>query len=207
MTLLFCAKGFDEPMWREALAREAPERPVIGPKDESRFGEVRHALVWKPGAGLLARLPKLEVIVNLGAGVDAILADQTVPPHIPILRAVDPNITMRMTEWVVLQVLFQHRQMAAYQAQQRGKIWRDLPQKPASAVNVGVLGIGALGESAGSALAMMGFQVAGWSRTAEIRRPLRDVPWCGWPRRPARAHGLAGLPPAADDRNNGCAEL
>ena len=155
----------DRPAWLAAINAQAPDQPVIGASDEARFSEVRYAWVWKPPAGLLARLPKLEVIVNLGAGVDAILADGSVPTHIPILRAVDPNITVRMTEWVVLQVLHHHRQMPAYAAQQQARLWRDLPQKAASAVTVGVMGMGVLGQSAARALKELGFQVTGWSRT------------------------------------------
>ncbi len=115
----------------------------------------------------LGSCPSLEVIVNLGAGVDAILADPTVPAHIPILRSVDPNIVGRMVEWVVLQTLYHFRQMPAYQAQQREKRWRDLPQKAASAATVGLMGAGVLGQSAAKVLMALGFNVVGWSRHAK----------------------------------------
>lgn len=158
----------DRAAWLAAVKAQAPRLEVIGLADTDRFSEVRHAWVWKPPAGVLGLLPRLEVIVNLGAGVDAILADATVPKHIPILRAVDPNINMRMTEWVVLQVLYHHRQMPAFLAQQKQRVWRDLPQKAASALTVGIMGMGVLGQSAARALTGLGFNVIGWSRTGAL---------------------------------------
>ena len=181
MTILVDVTGWELAAWLAAIRDQAPERAVITASDVASFQNVRYAWVWKPPAGLLAKLPNLEVIVNLGAGVDAILADATIPRHIPIIRAMDPNITMRMTEWVVLQVLFQHRQMPAYLAQQRQCIWRELPQLAASALTVGVMGAGVLGQRAAGILGSLGFEVIGWSRTQK--------PGLGFPVQ----HGQAGL--------------
>jgi len=165
MTILLHVTGMDRAAWLAAIKAQAPRLEVISAADTDRFAEIRRAWVWKPPAGLLGQLPNLELIINLAAGVDAILADATVPKHLPILRAVDPNITMRMTEWVVLQVLFHHRQMPAFMDQQKQRVWRELPQKAASALTVGILGMGVLGQSAARALAGLGFKVIGWSRT------------------------------------------
>lgn len=167
MTILLYATGWDVSLWRAAIKMLAPGLSVVTADEPDRFAEVRYAWVWKPPAGLLAQLPNLEVIVNLGAGVDAILGDATIPPQIPIIRALDPNITMRMTEWVALQVLYHHRQMPAYLAQQRARIWQDLPQKAASALTVGIMGAGTLGQSAARILQLLGFNILGWSRTAK----------------------------------------
>src|SRR3954463_13357917 len=41
--------------------------------------EVCYAAVWKPGRGELAAFPNLRVMFNLGAGVDALTADATLP--------------------------------------------------------------------------------------------------------------------------------
>ncbi len=166
MTILLHASSDNAP-WLAALKRQAPPRSVVTASDAEYFGAVRYAMVWKPPAGLLARLPNLEVIVNLGAGVDAILADATVPKQIPIIRAVDPNITARMTEWVVLQTLYHFRQMPAYLAQQRHRLWRELPQTDASSATVGLMGLGVLGQAAAKVLRALGFKVIGWSRTAK----------------------------------------
>jgi glyoxylate/hydroxypyruvate reductase A len=126
--------------------------------------DVAYAGVWKPPPGLLAQFPNLRVIFSLGAGVDALTGDATLPP-VPLVRIVDADLTMRMTEYVVLHVLMMHRQQRRYDAQQRQRLWRELPQPAAHEVAVGVMGLGVLGGAAAKALACLGFRVAGWSRT------------------------------------------
>ena len=80
-------------------------------------------------------------------------------------RVAHPDLTMRVTEYVVLHVLMHHRRQRLYDAQQRERLWRVHDQPAASEVAVGVMGLGVIGREAAAALARLGFQVAGWSRT------------------------------------------
>src|SRR5437899_11137977 len=105
---------------------------------------------------------------SLGVGVDYIFADPGLP-DVPIVRIVDPDLTMRMTEYVVLHVLAYHRRQRLYDVQQRERVWHEHAQPPASAVAVGVMGLGVLGAAAAGAPASLGFRVGGWSRTAKTR--------------------------------------
>jgi glyoxylate/hydroxypyruvate reductase A len=157
-------------LWLAELRKHIPELemrifPELGnPKD------IDAALVWKPQPGLLASLPNLKMIASLGAGVDHLLEDATLPRHVPIVRLIDPYMTEAMSEYVLTQVLRLHRQDFAYRAQQRERVWRELPQLNASERRVGVLGLGELGSDAARKLAVLGFKVAGWSRR-ERRSP------------------------------------
>ena len=47
--------------------------------------------------GLFARFAHLKVIFSLGAGVDHLVADPRLP-DVPVVRIVDADLTMRMTE-------------------------------------------------------------------------------------------------------------
>ena len=65
------------------------------PDDAIDPGSVRYAAVWKPKPGMLGDFPKLEAIFNLGAGVDAVVADLTLPqvPLVPTGGVVaDPGL-------------------------------------------------------------------------------------------------------------------
>ncbi|MCP4328661.1 MAG: glyoxylate/hydroxypyruvate reductase A [Alphaproteobacteria bacterium] len=151
--------------WRDELGRHVPDLdlrvwPEIGDKDD-----IDYALVWRPEIGLLRSLPKLKAILSLGAGVDHIFRDPDLPPGVPIARIVDPNLTARMTEYVLLYVLRYHRQVPTYEAFQADRIWRMLDQPAAGERPVGIMGLGELGADAGRQLADLGFDVAGWSRT------------------------------------------
>jgi glyoxylate/hydroxypyruvate reductase A len=71
-----------------------------------------------------------------------------------------------MSEYVVLHCLMHLRQQRRYDAQQRQKVWGEEQHPPAARdVRVGVMGLGVLGADAARKLAIMGFDVAGWSRS------------------------------------------
>jgi glyoxylate/hydroxypyruvate reductase A len=124
--------------------------------------EIRYAAVWKPTRGALSAFPNLRVIFNLGAGVDALVADPNLP-KIPLVRVVIDDLSKRMTEYVVLQVLMHHRQQLYLWDCQRQKRWAPKAQWAASAIHVGIMGLGALGTDAALALKTLGFKVSGWS--------------------------------------------
>ena len=126
--------------------------------------EVHYAAVWKPAQGELAAFPNLRVIFNLGAGVDALMADSSLP-KVPLVRVAVADLTDRMAEYVVLHVLMHHRQELYLRACQREKRWKPRFQWPASAISVGIMGLGTLGTNAAEVLRRLGFRVSGWSRS------------------------------------------
>ena len=163
--ILLAITGWDPQEWDARFRALAQDREIrLWPDRIGDPGEIAYACVWKQPPGLMAQFANLRVIFSLGAGVDALTADTTLPA-VPLVRIVDPDLTMRMTEYVVLHVLMIHRQQRAYDAQQRQRIWNELPQPAAHEVAVGVMGLGVLGGAAAAALARLGFRVAGWSRT------------------------------------------
>jgi glyoxylate/hydroxypyruvate reductase A len=167
VSLLFAAPGWDEGPWLKRFAALLPGRALVTPEKLVDRAAVRYAIVWRHPRGLLAELPQLEAIFSLGAGVDHILSDPRLP-DVPIARVVDPDLTARMSEWVVLHCLMHLRQARRYERQQRERIWDDDDDQPAAAdLRVGVLGLGELGRDAALKLAALGFQVAAWSASAK----------------------------------------
>ena len=169
MSLLLAIKGAGENWapgpWKTRFAERLPGRGVLAPDEAlASPAAVRYAAVWKPEPGLLARFPRLEVIFNLGAGVDALLQDTTLPA-VPIVRVVNEDLTKRMTEYVVMHTLMHHRQHVRLAKAQQDKRWDTPDQWAAGALRVGLLGLGELGRDAAEVLVRIGFQVAGWSRT------------------------------------------
>ncbi len=139
-------------------------RVLLLPDAEFDPAEIHYAAVWKPGQGELAAFPNLRVIFNLGAGVDALTADSSLP-KVPLVRVAVGDLTYRMTEYVVLHVLMHHRQEPYLRACQRERRWQPKFQWPASAISVGIMGLGTLGSEAADALRRLGFRVSGWSRS------------------------------------------
>lgn len=165
MTILLAATGMDTPVWVARLRQALPDKPVVVPGDIFDRRAVHYAVTWKHPPGSLGGLPNLEAIFSLGAGVDHVMTDARLP-DVPVLRVVDPDLTNRMSEYVVLHCLRILRQADWYRARQAERLWDDdLEQPAAKDVRVGLLGLGVLGQDAARKLAVMGFDVAGWSRS------------------------------------------
>ncbi|PTW62693.1 glyoxylate/hydroxypyruvate reductase A [Breoghania corrubedonensis] len=165
MALLIAVHGWDSESWSSRFSNLLPGHDVrCHPETTGNPAEIRYLLAWKPDSDLLASLTNLEVIFSLGAGVDHLLQTPDLP-DVPIVRIVDPDLTMRMSEWIVLQVLLHHRKHRTYHAQQHQRLWQPHDQPAASAVRVGIMGLGVLGRDAATHLSRLGFQVAGWSRS------------------------------------------
>jgi glyoxylate/hydroxypyruvate reductase A len=151
-----------------ALAGAFAGRTVLRASDPAAdLSEARYAVIWRPDPMLFERAPKLEVLFSGGAGVDYILAMPSLP-NIPVVRFVDESLTVRMSEWTVLQALSHLRQVPAYLKQQRNRVWKELSQPEAKELTVGVMGLGVLGLDTVSKLKVMGFNVVGWSRSRKV---------------------------------------
>jgi glyoxylate/hydroxypyruvate reductase A len=165
MTLLIASGPIKRGGFADGLREINPTLDVRVWPNAGDIADIRYALVWKPPEGMLATLTNLEVIFSIGAGVDHLLT-QSGLPDVPLVRFVDPNLTMRMSEYVCLHVLTHHRRMQDYaELQARGE-WKEFwPQPGANEVRVGIMGLGVLGLDAVEKLTMLGYDVAGWSRS------------------------------------------
>jgi glyoxylate/hydroxypyruvate reductase len=142
-----------------------PDRKIVTLGEPFDRRDVDYVAAWRHPPGSLAGLPNLAAIFSLGAGVDHLIGDPRLP-DVPIVRVVDADLTERMSEYVVLHCLMHLRQQRRYDAQQREKLWLEESHPPAARdVRVGVMGLGVLGSDAAQKLKVMGFDVAGWSRS------------------------------------------
>lgn len=177
--ILLAMTGYNSRQWYEILSRE---REVVTEPSGANDPSINYAVVWKQHPNLLSKLPNLRVIFSVGAGVDHILSDPTLP-DVPIVRVVADNLTQHMTDYVLWRVLDHHRQGMLYRAQQKRRVWREPSQRPANDVSVGIMGFGELGRAAARPLLAAGFQVNGWSRREQT---MTDV---------TTFHGEKGLTP------------
>jgi len=114
-------------------------------------------------------------VVNLGAGVDSLVGREDLPP-VPIARLNDPGMVQLMTSYVVFAVTRYARDIHHFERAQRRGVWEYRHPRALDQIRVGVLGLGELGGPAAVALAGMGYDVTGWSRS-EKRLP--GVRWQG----------------------------
>jgi glyoxylate/hydroxypyruvate reductase A len=181
--LLFSSRLDDPVAWSAALRAAMPELDIRVSPELGDPADIETALVWKAPPGELAALPNLKLVTNLGAGVDPILADPTIPPHIPVARLGDAVMAQMMAQFVTMCVLRHYRDLACYERQQRERRWHYELPRASYECRVGVMGIGLLGGAAARMLSSIGFPVAGWGRSPRAIEGVETY------------HGPAGLAP------------
>ena len=129
------------------------------------------AIVWKPPRELLA-LRGLRAVFNLGAGVDAILAQErehpgSLPPDALLVRLEDSGMAEQMSEYATHAVLRYQRRFDEYALAQAERAWKVLAPHPRDTFTVGVLGVGVLGAEVARSVASLGVPVRGFSRSAK----------------------------------------
>ncbi|UGV27757.1 glyoxylate/hydroxypyruvate reductase A [Rhodopseudomonas boonkerdii] len=129
--------------------------------------DVQMAIGWHPPPDAFDHYPNLKAVCSIAAGADSLLHCPSMRDGIDIVRVVEPAQAEMMSGFVAWHAISHQRQMGVYRQQQRDKIWQRQPQRRAADVPVGILGYGAIGARVASDLAMLGFPVKVWSRTAK----------------------------------------
>lgn len=173
MSFLYLSGANRGAVWRREFAEALPDIPFFTSVDQvDDLASVRYLAAWTLSDGLIARLPNLEVIFSVGAGVDQ-LDLSIVPPEIVVVRMIAPGIREMIREYVSMAVLSLHRELPQYLQQQRAEDWRPMAPRCAADIRVGLLGLGDLGKGVLSALASWGYQLSGWSRTRKTLTGVR----------------------------------
>lgn len=153
----------DAAAWRNALERRLTGAEVF--TSDQEVDDIDYLAVWKPPAELLERHAGVRGIVNLGAGVDALLNNPGLPADVPIVKLRDAGMGDLIADYCLYGLLHFQRDFDRYRAQQRHAEWREHTVIDKADWAVGVLGLGAIGNRVATRLAEAGFPVHGWSRS------------------------------------------
>ncbi|SEK52077.1 2-hydroxyacid dehydrogenase [Pacificibacter marinus] len=123
-------------------------------------------IVYAPNPSLTDFTPftRTKAVLSLWAGVETIVSNTTLTQ--PLCRMVDDGLQLGMTEWVVGHVMRHHLGMDRHIHGLRG-VWDQTTPPLARDRHITILGLGMLGAAAAQALAQLGFNVTGWSRSAK----------------------------------------
>ena len=164
INVLFAAADADWPIYRHALADAFDAAGLDCALSRDLPADRVDYIVYAPSSAVQDFTPftRLRAVLSLWAGVERIVGNDTL--RVPLTRMVDHGLTQGMTEWVVGHVLRHHLGMDAHITGQDGT-WRKSVPPLAQDRSVAMLGLGALGQAAARALAGLGFDVTGWSRS------------------------------------------
>ncbi|MAX32512.1 MAG: glyoxylate/hydroxypyruvate reductase A [Halomonadaceae bacterium] len=155
----------DAEQWQAAIAKALPKAKVM--TSDAALAERQNAdflVAWQPPGWLFEEQQALKGIINLGAGVDALLDNPALPTDIPIVKLRDAGMASPMIDYVRYGVLHFQRDFDHYARQQTNRQWLEQPVTPKAEWGIGVLGLGAIGARVAQALTADGFPVHGWSR-------------------------------------------
>ena len=164
MSILYRSDAPRAAAWSQYFAERAPDLDFRVWPDAGKLREVEYLIAWQVPADFIAQMPNLKVLFSSGAGIDHVDLS-AVPPHVPLVRMVEPGIINGMVEYVSLAVLALHRDFFDYVAQKAARSWHPLEVPPASARSIGVMGLGSLGCAVLERLASYGFRLRGWNRS------------------------------------------
>lgn len=147
--------------WIKAFQQNDPSLDVVTPLVAHEKEAVTMALTWKAPAGSFEGYGQLKVIGSLGAGVDHLFADASLPSDVQLTRVVDEKLSGDMQEFVLALCLNNIKNLHTYAGTSTS--WQPLPYQRVADVSVGILGFGTLGQAVGQRLSSLGFTVSGWS--------------------------------------------
>jgi glyoxylate/hydroxypyruvate reductase A len=156
--------------WSERVQAALPEADVIT-RDSGRTAIDEHAtpadyaLVWRPHPSFFAEQTQLKAIFNLGAGIDALAAMPEFPRAVPLIRLEDAGMAGPMAQYALAVVLRHAYRFDEYMRRQAERQW--VPRRPRAPgeLEVGVLGLGAIGGVIARTIAGHGFRVRGYARS------------------------------------------
>lgn len=165
MSLLLVSKKRNLKPYKEALLELDPNLDIEIWPGISNSEQVQFAVAWRHPANLFEKFPNLKVISSLGAGVDHLLSDDTIPETIQFTRIVASSLSGQMADYVLTAVLNIIRKTDHYISQQRKGVWKPLESLKKSDISIGVMGLGEIGTEVADKLVRNGFIVNGWSKS------------------------------------------
>jgi len=165
MKLIFAAPELDPSSWLPAIQAAIPdaELQVYGSEPEDYNAD--YALVWLPPAGFFGSQPQLKAIINLGAGVDKLLAQPDFPDDVPLLKLRDAGMGPVILDYVRYGLLHFGRGFDRYRADQTQRQWQPLEWPNPYERKIVVLGTGAIGQTVAKGLVSDGYAVRSWGRS------------------------------------------
>ncbi len=134
------------------------------------IGGAQVLLGWKFPPGLLARGEQLSWVHKVSAGVDDLISDAGLLPHVVVTRSDGALIAPRMVEYVLGAMFAIVQRFPLAWSQQRARHWQSFPVGMARGRTVGIAGLGDIGAAIARAVKANGMRAVGW------RRSRRDTP-------------------------------
>ncbi len=160
-----------QPQWltdqdlREQLLAIDPEADIRCGDAPGNLDEIDMLTTSTYLKGEALRYPNLKLVQKTGAGVDAIMADESLPQSVQVTRLRTDTSGQEMAEFALAYVLQEQRHIRQYQINQSKNLWQAYAPRRARETTIAVLGLGRIGQLVVNKFLSCDFEVIGWSRS------------------------------------------
>jgi len=155
----------DIDQWLKILKKKLPKERIVKFSNlkKTDYKKTDVAIVANPNPKEVKKLVNLKWIQSVWVGVEK-LVESFKGDRVKIVRLIDPEMNRTMAEAVLSWVLYLHRDMHFYQAQQNKRVWKESDYIKPSKKVVSFIGLGQLGAASAAKLIQNNFNVYGWSK-------------------------------------------
>lgn len=162
MSLAFIAPQRNLSAWKTKIQQKLPQLPIFTYPDIPHPEEIKYVLSWYHPQGIFASYPNLQWISSLGAGVEHILEDTTLPESVLITRIAGKKLSTDMARYVTKAILnYQQRSIYLLANQQQQKWKEPTFQEP----TIGLLGFGQMGKKVTEVLQALAYDIVAYSNS------------------------------------------
>ena len=165
MKILFYNPWPNQNKWILSIKKKFVGYQIYTLKDKFKFEDIECAIIWNLPDNIFKKLSRLKIIFSLGAGVDHILK---LPSYkdTPIFRIKDTNMSKRMFNHILSQVLYYQLKLKKFE---NGKIKKKWLEEEETLLNqqitIGILGAGFLGNEVGKNLKKLNYNIIGYKNS------------------------------------------
>ena len=127
-----------------------------------------------PRERLRERAPRLKWIQTTGAGLDAILPLDWLPPGITLTNNRGAH-GEKAEDSCTMALLVIHTRLAEMMANQRNHVWKQILSAPIAGLTAVIIGFGDLGQGAGRAASKLGLRVIAVTRSGKAGPPADEA--------------------------------
>jgi glyoxylate/hydroxypyruvate reductase A len=171
-TIALMSQRFSLAMLQPLIETRLPQATVLDWR-EPAANQADVVVCWDPPVGVWRDFRRVGLIHSVGAGVNFIVTDPTLP-QVPVCRIANPDLVRQMVDYVMWSVLYFYRGFdRAIQSKREARWDRVTPLQP-NDFKVGVMGLGALGMAVATQLVASGFDVRGWARSEKTLQGVKS---------------------------------
>lgn len=149
----------------QTLRRHNPQADLRVASAPGDLSQITMLAVSNLDPDLPAKLPNLQLVQKLGAGVETIVHHPALPDHIRVARLKPEAPAREISQWFLAHILDAQLNLGEYRKDQQLAQWSPrAPREPHDTV-IGILGLGHIGGYTARLMSQMGFQTRGWSRS------------------------------------------